>query len=300
MTGAGLRHAYWLASRGAQQMDLALRFAAETSARGLDVMALKGISVADALYGGVHHRPMADIDFLVVDRTRFEAAAEIARSLGLVEIFGSDHALAFKESASGVVLELHISLTSCPGLFAADHQALWERRAVVAGGGMSRLGDADLAVHLALHTAFQHGFVANEFHLRDFVRVIEVFKPSTESVLARAREWGAIRALGAMAVACRRQAGASPEVMEWLNAVEPHCPRSVRVYLQAQRLLPPPMNLVTLARVRYVLAPSARVFVWKSLLPAALPGRTAPRPGALRRFVSLVKAGFPSPLVSRS
>jgi hypothetical protein len=199
-----------------------------------------------------------------------------------------------------VVLELHIALTSCPGLFTVDHEAIWERRAPVLAGEMSRLGDADLVLHFALHTAFQHGFVAGEYHTRDFARALEVLRISPEEVLARAREWGGLKALGAMAVACRRQAFESPGLTSWLDRFEPLCPPGVRAYLQAQSHMPPPMSVIDLARVRYALAPSKRVFVWKSLIARSLPGRTAPRPGALRRLANLAKAGLPSPVVHRT
>ena len=289
-----LRHAYWLASRGAQQMDLANRFAAEARARELRVLALKGIAIADELYGGVHHRPMADIDFLVVDISRFEAAADLARSLGLLETGGSDHALVFKEPASGVVLELHIALTTCPGLFTLDREAMWERRAPVASSSMSRLADPDLIVHFSLHTAFQHGFVANEFHARDFVRALQVLRPCPETVLARAMEWGASKALGAMAVACGREESCSSDVASWLDRFEPHCPENVRLYLHGQSRTPRPTGLLALARVRYALAPSKGVFLRQSLLPRALPGRTTPRPGATARFAELMRASLPA------
>ena len=125
------QHAFWLAARGAQQMDLAIRFAAAAQEKNLRVLALKGISIADELYGGMENRPMADIDFLVVETDRFAEAAQVARSLGLVEVGASDHALVFKEEPSGVVLELHISLTACPSLFSIDTLGLWERRTPV-------------------------------------------------------------------------------------------------------------------------------------------------------------------------
>ena len=40
---------FWLATRGAQQMDLAIRFAAAAQAKNLSVLALKGISIAEEL-----------------------------------------------------------------------------------------------------------------------------------------------------------------------------------------------------------------------------------------------------------
>jgi len=297
---AGSRqHAFWLASRGAQQMDLAARFSAAAQSRGVRVLGLKGISIADELYGGAQNRPMADIDFLAVDTRRFELAAQCARSLGLVETGASDHALVFKEPASGVVLELHVSLTACPGLFTVDHEAAWARRAPVAGTSMVRLADEDFVVHLALHTAFQHAFVAGEYHYQDFTRALDTFKPAADLVLARAGQWGALASLGAMALSCHKDASGSPARRDLLDRFEPHCPKAVRRWLEALPHRPPPMSLWSLARVRFELAPSKWGYVRQTLLPRPIPGPTLPRPGAMRRLAGLIDAGLFAPAPPR-
>jgi len=290
----GRADAFWLASRGVQQMDLAVRFSEAALAQGLPVLALKGIAIADELYGGTENRPMADIDFLVVDSRRFAEAAEVARALGLVETGADDHALVFRERASGVVLELHFSLTSCPGLFTVDHQAAWSRRVPVASTSMFRLADEDLLLHLALHTAFQHGFVAGEYHYRDFLRGLATFKPPAERVLGRAREWGALGALGAMAVACRNRESEASLANDSLPHFETHCPKMVRRWLEERSSLPPRMSLWSLARIRYAIAPSKWKYVRGSLLPGVLPGRTLPTRGAVRRLAHLADASLSS------
>jgi hypothetical protein len=278
-------------------MDLALRFAEAAQSRGLRVLALKGISIADELYGGVENRPMADVDFLVVDTTRFVSASDLARSLGLSEIGASDHALVFKEPSSGVVLELHVSLTACPGLFRIDHDALWERRAKVAATPLFRLSNEDLVVHLALHTAFQHAFAANRFHYGDFDRALETLAPSTDLVLAIARDWGALRVLGAMALSCRGHGPASPGITALLDRAGPHCPRLLSRWLSSRPNWPPPASIAAMAYVRYELAPSKWGYLSATALPRSIPGRTLPRRGAVRRIVNLVDA---SGVVSRA
>ena len=298
-TAGSRQHAFWLASRGAQQMDLAARFSAAAQSREVRVLALKGISIADELYGGAQNRPMADIDFLVVDTRRFELAARCARSLGLVETGASDHALVFREPASGVVLELHVSLTTCPGLFTVDHEAVWERRAPVASTSMFRLADEDLVVHLALHTAFQHAFAAGEYHYRDFVRALETFKPEAALILERARQWGALGAVGAMAFSCQKGAHGSPASADLLERFQAHCPKGVRRWLEGQAHMPPPMSVLSLARVRYQLAPSKWGFGRRTVLPKAIPGRTLPRRGTMRRLADLVSATRSSPAPPR-
>ena len=283
---------YWFALRGAQQLDLATRFDEATRARGLHLLALKGVAIAEELYGGFENRPMADIDFLVVETSRFREAVATARSLGLVETDASDHALVFKEPASGVVLELHLSLIACPGLFPVDPASLWSRRKSVTGGGGFRLADEDFIVHLALHTAFQHGFAANVYHYGDFTRALHAWRSSASSLETRSREWGAAAALGAMSVASLRLGTVESAARPVLESLTRLCPRPLASWITSEEDFPPSMRLTTLAFVRYHLAPSTWRFLTRTLLPRPLPGRTLPRVAPLRRVASLVETGF--------
>lgn len=285
---ASLNRSYWLAHRGVQQRDLAERFSQASEALGVKVLALKGIAIADELYGGFENRPMADLDLLVVDTKRFAAAAGVARSLGLVETGASDHALVFVEPASRVVLELHISLTSCPGLFLIDYEGLWARRLPVYSSPLFRLGNADMAVHLALHTAFQHGFAANLYHYQDFALTLEVLRPQAEEVVARAREWGALKVLAAMAVAAARRDPESRALSDLAAQTAEWCPGRLRRWIEDASEMPPPFSVSDLARVRYELAPSKIEYAVQSLAPRPIPGRTTPRPGGMRRLASIL------------
>lgn len=287
-----LPQAYWLASRGTRQMDLALRFTASAKSQGLSVLALKGISIADELYGGVENRPMADVDLLVVDTSRFEAAGQVAVAMGLVETEASDHALVFKEPSSGVVLELHISLTSCPGLFKVDPRALWERRKPCARSSLLRLADPDLVVHLALHTAFQHGFAANEYHYRDFVLALDRLGPTAEQIATRAAEWGATEAVGAMAEACYRRSSDGQGLPSQIEALRAACPPSLARWIKSRAEFPPTPNLADLTSVRYRLAPSVFGYLVRTLFPKGIPGRTLPRPGTFQRLSNLARTGI--------
>lgn len=286
------QHAFWLATRGAQQMDLAIRFAAAALASNLRVLALKGISIADELYGGMENRPMADVDFLVVETPRFAEAAQVARALGLVEVDASDHALVFKEEPSGVVLELHISLTACPTLFTIDTHGLWDRRSPVEGAPMFRLSDEDLLIHLALHTAFQHTFVASDLHYDEFVRVLDARRPDPDRIVELGRAAGALGALGAMAVACGRRTSASPALQDLGERTLSFCPKAVVRWIEAQNPMPPPFRVRDMAFLRFQLAPSRFRFLGTTLFPAPIPGRTTRGPGPIRRLAGLLQAGW--------
>ena len=279
---------YWFTLRGAQQLDLAIRFEEAARALGLHLLVLKGAAIAEELYGGFAHRPMFDIDFLLVETHRFAEAAEMARGMGLVETDASDHALAFKENASGAVIELHISLTSCPGLFTLDPAELWMRRKLLAPSGLSRLSDEDAILHCALHTAFQHGFAANAYHYADFVRAVQKWRPLEASLESRAREWGALKALGAMAAASFRRPEEDLDPASPLAALQRHCPKPLHRWIRSEVDFPPPMGFRTLAFVRLQLTPSIRRYLLRAMLPEALPGRTFPRPRFHERLASLV------------
>ncbi len=283
---------YWLALRGTQQMDLAVRFNLAAQAQGLRLLALKGISVAEELYGGMEHRPMADVDLLVVDTYRFEEVGRVARAMGLAETAASDHALVFKEPASGVVLELHISLTSCPGLFSVDTESLWARRKPLLRSALCRLADEDLIVHLAMHTAFQHGFAANEYHYGDFVRALDRFGTNAERIAIRARDFGATSALGAMAMALSRRSAKEGSLPGQIESLRGLCPTALARWIEAQADFPPPANLAALAIVRYRLAPSAWGYIVRALFPKKIPGRTLPRASVLGRISNLARVGL--------
>jgi len=282
--------AFWLAHRGAQQLDLAQRFARESEFQGLRVLALKGISIADELYEGAHERPMADIDFLVVDTARFAAAAGLARSLGLIETGTSDHALAFVEPLSGVVLELHVALTSCPGLFSIRHEVLWDRRKRGPGNGLPRLSDGDFLVHLALHIAFQHGFAVRTWHADDFVRALEQFSWDLPELLARAREWKALSTLAVVARVSSRRYPASLRLREVAAATAGWCAADLARWTDTFSQSSPPFSAWDLARVRWHLAPSKLRFLKKTVFPQALAGSERPRTGVVRRLSRVAAA----------
>src|SRR4029450_5847578 len=71
----------------------------------------------------------------------------------------ADHAWAFLDPLSGSVLELHHSVTSCPGLFPLDGPGLVARSREGSGQVRRLPAPEDLLVHLAMHASFQHGLV---------------------------------------------------------------------------------------------------------------------------------------------
>ena len=287
LTEAVRSETFWRAARGLRQADLAMRFTAAAEPLGLRVLALKGVGTVEELWGGAWNRPMADADLLVVDTGRFAEATALARSLDLIEIDASDHALVFKEPATGSVLELHIALTACPGLFAVDPSGLWQRRRAVQGSSLFRLSDEEVILHAALHTAFQHGFAANDFHYDDFTRALDAFDPTIERLEARAREWGILPALAAMTRMVARRTPRSGRVAALHDAVGTACPRRLARMIDAWAGQAPAPDLRTLLAVRACLAPSISGWLLRTAFPKPLPGLSLEPRGTLARFKNL-------------
>lgn len=139
---------------------------------------------------------MADVDLLVLDD--WPLAVRLLEEAGLAEQGQGDHARAFFDPASGVVVDLHRGVTSCTRLFPLDFDATWRRCRTGAGLMKQVPSSEDLLVHLSLHAAFQHGLVLRLVQYLDFRRLPEREPP--DPVLLAQVATGA-QAQGAVALA---------------------------------------------------------------------------------------------------
>jgi hypothetical protein len=156
--------------RSVQQLEVASSLESALSAAGIAVLRLKGAAVCERLYDSPAERPMADVDLLVLGD--WTGALRTAEGRGLQAAGRGDHALVFRDPPTGVVVELHHSVTSCPGFHPLDADGIQTR----AGAGTTvRLPPSaeDLLVHLSLHAAFQHGLVLSLVQYLDFRRLLE-------------------------------------------------------------------------------------------------------------------------------
>lgn len=163
----------WLLARGVRQLDLLARVGEMLEREGLRALPLKGAALALAGHVDVADRPMADVDVLVLDS--WEEAFRTLQAAGYQEVARADHAAALLDPLGAGVVELHWSVTSCPGLFPAV-AGVWERAAAAPLGGRAPSAE-DLLVHLAMHAAFQHGLVLSLVQWLDFRRVLEAPRP---------------------------------------------------------------------------------------------------------------------------
>jgi hypothetical protein len=226
LAGCAERHRRLLA-RGVAQLELAGRVQRLLGAAGLRVLPLKGAAVSERLYASPAHRPMGDVDLLVLDD--FRAAWALLAREGFAVLDRADHAWVLRDPASGTLVELHWSVTSAPGFFPLDGPGLWARSRP-GGGLVSPLPSAeDGLVHLALHAAFQHGFCLSLVQWLDVRRVLEterVEPAALAGAAARSRAGPCVRAVlraaavvagGPEARALREALPAAPGLEAWLE-----------------------------------------------------------------------------------
>ena len=259
------------------QIGLAARVVALLAARGIRALPLKGAALAETVYDVESDRPMSDVDLLALER--WTDGIEALRAEGFALLARGDHAWAFVEPASREIVELHRSVTSCPGLFPLVPDALWERSRP-GRGQLARLPSAeDLLVHLALHASFQHGFVLGLVQWLDFRRVLEREAIDLDRLLAVAAESRAVAPLAGALLAAEAVVGARlPPPLG--AALQSRVPGGLRRWLEPR--LRDPLALVSPAapdhvRLRWELVPEpgrrARL-LWLSLVVPEGPEET--------------------------
>ncbi len=153
--------------------------------RGVPVIALKGLHLAELVYRDISLRPMSDLDILV---PRSQVKQAVATLHGLD--YGFDEDLSGAANAMldtkydvelahrhmDILLEVHWSLSEPPKRYTAVLEDIW-RSAVPA-----RLGDADALVmspefvllHVCVHLACHHVFVFRLSALCDIAEIVRV------------------------------------------------------------------------------------------------------------------------------
>jgi len=283
---------------GVRQLDTASRVQDLLGARGVCCLPLKGAALAERLYDSVAHRPMADVDLLVLDE--WPRAVTLLEEAGFAEQGQADHARAFLDPASGTVVELHRGVTSCARLFPLDLDATWRRCHHRGVGLMKQVPSSeDLLVHLSLHAAFQHGLALRLVQFLDFRRLLER-EPPDPALLAQLAT-GA-RAQGAVALALEAAhavvgAPLGPALQELVSA---WLPSGLRGYV-ASRLRADPSALLApaeppVARVRWGLATGRRMALIRETLSPSLSSFSKPAGlGAMGRALGLARRwGLPT------
>jgi hypothetical protein len=254
-----------LLAQTVRQLDLMTRVGALLGARGLRVLPLKGAALAESLYSSPEERPMGDVDALALDD--WAASVRVLQDAGWAVAERADHAWSFLDAGTRGLLELHHSVTSCPGLFAFDGEGLWARQRVGSGQVARLPSGEDLLVQLAQHAVFQHGGVLSLVQWLDFRRILERDPPDPERLRAIA--------FGARATACVAAALGAAEAVVGAPAPpdgvadEGSLPRGLRRWLEELRR--DPLRAITpapppLARLRWAVAAGQRWALIKGTL----------------------------------
>jgi hypothetical protein len=276
---------------GVRQLDTASRIQDLLEARGVRCLPLKGAALAERLYDSVAHRPMADVDLLVLDE--WPRAVTLLEKAGFAEHGQADHARAFLDPASGTVVELHRGVTSCARLFPLDLDAAWSRTRGGAGLVKRVPSSEDLLVHLSLHAAFQHGLALRLVQFLDFRRLLEREPPDPArlaQVAVGAPAQGAV-ALALEAAHALVGAPLGPALQELVTA---WLPSGLRGYVASRLRIDPSVLLVPaeppVARVRWGLAAGYRTVLIGETLKPSLPGFSrAAGLGGLGRALGLAR-----------
>lgn len=147
---------------------------------GIPVLVLKGMAVAHLVYPDPAVRLMSDLDLWVEERALHPAARALtARGLTeparLRDPASRGDMFVFQPVDAPLLLELHTRPRSLEGVPDRDFAAVCRRSVPFSLGDVEArsLGPADLLLHLALHTARNHGFSSGLVHLVDVALVIE-------------------------------------------------------------------------------------------------------------------------------
>jgi putative nucleotidyltransferase-like protein len=262
---------------GVRQLDTASRVQELLGARGVRCLPLKGAALAERLYASVAHRPMADVDLLVLDE--WPRAVMLLEKAGFAEQGQADHARAFHDPVSGTVIELHRGVTSCAGLFPLDLDAAWRRSRAGAGLVKRVPSSEDLLVHLSLHAAFQHGLVLRLVQYLDFRRLLER-EPPDPSLLAQVATGARAQGAVALALEAAHVVVGAPLGPALQGLVTAWLPSGLRGYV-ASRLRADPSALLApaepaLAWVRWQLATGRRMALVRETLSPRLSSVSRP------------------------
>ena len=149
---------------------------------GIPLILLKGIVLADAVYGNIGLREMNDIDVLVRPAD-LKRVSDILAGMGYTPLkpictdttIQTHHHLPRMVKNGQAAFEIHWNLTSPGENHTIAPGGLWERAVPVkvAGCEALTLAPEDLLLHICFHTSYQHQFA---FGLRPSCDITEIIR----------------------------------------------------------------------------------------------------------------------------
>lgn len=173
-------------------------------AQNLDVIALKGLYLAEAIYSSIGLRIFGDLD-LLVRKKDIAAALDVMQEIGYqLETYYNPATpnLDIKHippmiKKDGPYVEVHWSILEENEPFIIDMDGIWQRAvpANVAGVDVLALDLEDLVLHLCVHFTYQHRLKAGLKFLFDISKVMHKSggQIDWQKLVATAKNWSAER-----------------------------------------------------------------------------------------------------------
>jgi len=170
----------------------------------IPVIPLKGVYLAEKVYGNIGLRSMVDVD-LLVHRPDLARAMVVMEGLGYRPLYPLDierecqnwHHLPKLLRHGSMNLEFHWTLLPVNSPFHITIEQLWDRSqsAILEGVEVRIMAPEDLLLHLCLHVAYMDSFSGKLRPFCDIAWTIQTFKKKLdwERLALRAQEWGAVR-----------------------------------------------------------------------------------------------------------
>ena len=151
--------------------------------RGIPLMALKGLHLAEQVYGDISLRPMSDMDILVPESRVAEAVAAMQTldygpdgdlSGSIRKMLESKCNLGFAHRRHDVYVEVHWKLSEPGSPYAAPMNEIWQSaRPAQLGAGDTRVMSPEfLLLYVCAHLACNHVFSLNLRALYDVAAII--------------------------------------------------------------------------------------------------------------------------------
>jgi hypothetical protein len=167
------------------------------ASRGIPILYIKGAAFLDTLYPDLSERSMCDVDVLVGPKHQ-PAAAEVLSSMGFRRSGPVNRPVTYDEHYEWVFLRDHPSPITfelhrgfCQDQrHSIDYDGIWARHVVYERGGriIPTLCPEDCLLHVALHEAM-HSFIIDGRSAEDIQRIVSIWKPNWDTVVARAKQW---------------------------------------------------------------------------------------------------------------
>jgi hypothetical protein len=163
--------------------------------RNIPVILLKGVALAEKVYGNIGLRSMYDIDFLVKkeDMEKVEGLLTELHCLPDLESEeGKSYHNRYFDKERSIAIEVHWDIENTPNPFSLDIQEIWERAKKIEMNGTHAFifSPEDLILYLCLHSAYHHKFLKHVITLKQICDISEVIRCYRERL-----DWSQVEAL---------------------------------------------------------------------------------------------------------